>query len=287
MHRLTSNVALGMLVLALALAHAPAAEGANSGSGTFRMDKIKSTFASACGFRVANPETPGAAKSVVVLASVKLDCAALDTGFDPLSAADDAVKAANGAIVRLTLSPGGESMEGSWNSYEPFDTFGFGGQGEVKLVKNSATRVEGSYRTLKPEDFFDKTFEFDLKFAVDLLAGAITGTPIAAGGGEPGKVYQAYLKAIARKDKKALRPLLTAAAAKELLEDGGDFVLDLRQGMELKTAKVTGGLQKAGKVALDVEGVDEDGGKKRGQVYLVQEGGAWKFAGESLRMVFD
>ncbi len=285
MDRRTTTFALGTLAFALALA--PAVEAANTGSGTFRMDKIKSTFSSACGFRVANPETPGAAKSVVVLSSVKLDCAALDTGFDPLTAADNAVKAASGAIVRLGLSPGGESIDGSWNSYEPFDTFGFGGQGEVKLTKNSATRVEGTYRTTKPEDFFDKTFEFDLKFGVDLLAGAITGTPIAAGGGEPGKVYQAYLKAIAKKDQKALRPLLTAAEAESLLGPGGEFVIDLKSEMALKSAKVTGGLQKGDRVALDIEGVDKDGAKFRGQVFLVQEGGAWKYANESLRMVFD
>lgn len=277
------RIAAGLLAFA-----APAlAAAANTGSGTFRMDKTKSTFKAACGYRVANPETPGAAKSVVVLASVSLDCAALDTGFDPLTAADEAVKAANGALVQLTIGPGGDEISGSWSSYEPFDSFGFGGQGVVKLTKNSEARVEGSYKTTKPESFFDKTFDFDLKFGVDLLAGSLAGTKLPAGGGEPGKVYLAYVKALAKKDKKALRPLLSAGEAESLLGAGGDFALDLRAQMGMKSAKVTGGLQKGDRVALDVEGVDPDGGKRRGQVFLVQEGGAWKYANESLRMIFE
>lgn len=278
-----SRIAAGLLVFA-----APAlAAAANTGSGTFRMDKTKSTFKAACGYRVANPETPGAAKSVLVLSSVPLDCAALDTGFDPLAAADEAVKAAKGAIIQLTIGASGEEASGNWSSYDPSDSFGFGGQGTLKLTKNSDTRLEGSYKTAKPESFFDKTFEFDLKFGADLLAGSLAGTPLPAGGGEPGKVYQAYVKAIGKKDKKALRPLLTAAAAQELLDDGGDFVLDIRQGLALKTVKVIGGLEKGDRAALDVEGVDGDKSKKRGRAYLLKEGGSWKFSEEALRLVFD
>jgi len=257
----------------------------STGSGQFRMDKIKSTFKSACAFRNFDPETRGATRTSVVLASVPLDCAALDQGFDPVRGAEELVAAAKGASASLHVAVDGTRIDGSWSSAEPFDSFGFGGQGEIALAKNTETRIEGRYFTPKPDKFFDKTYEFDFKFACDVLAGSVTGKALPAGGGEAGKAFLAYVKAMNKKDRAAAKKLVTAAQADLAFDDADLF--DLKLAFTLKEATVVGGLEKAGAVSLDVDGKGQDGDKMRGRVTMIQEGGSWKLATEHYRLVFD
>ena len=268
----------------------PAASPKKPSGPFFRLDKVTSTFSHACGFRVAGDKT-GETETVVIFASVPLDCAAADAGFSPQSALESSISEQRGAIVVMTLDPEGTRANGYWRSIEPSDGFSFGGQGELTFVRRDDTRVEGRYRTLKPEDFFDKTFEFDLPFAVDLLAGSLSGTPLPKNGGEPGKVYLAYLKAVDKKDPVQLQKWTTAARAAEIKEqaEGGYFAetFEYRRSSELKTATITGGLVKGNKARLDVSGVTHDGDKSRGPIYLVQENGAWKVESQALALTFE
>lgn len=280
MRRIVTTMAFSLLFLSALPALA-----ASTGSGHFRLDKTKSTFKSACAFRNFDPETRGAVRTSVVLASVPLDCAALDKGFDPVRAAEEFVANAKGASASLHLAADGKRIDGGWSSAEPFDSFGFGGQGEIALAKNSETRVEGRYHTPEPGAFFDKTYDFDFKFACDVLAGAVTGKTLPAGGGEAGKAYQAYLKAVAKKDRAAAKKLVAQAKADESYDSADLF--DLTRAFTLKEATVLGGLEKADAASLDVEGKAQDGDKMRGRVTLVREAGAWKLATENYRLVFD
>ena len=275
--RSPSRVRPLLLILACGLTASPVAA-ANTSSGHFRLDKVKSSFTASCAYRVSNDEAPGSTQLVVLLANKPLDCAAYDTGFNPIEAAEDAMGKVSAATVVLKLSPAGDSAGGSWQSREPSDSFSFGGQGEFKLSKNTDTRVEGRYRTLKAEPFFDKTFDFDLKFAADVLAGSLAGTALPAGGGDPGKTLQAYLKAVGKKDM---------AGAKKFALDEYASMAEYAREMELQQATVSGGLVKGTRAALDVAGKTFGGDKVRGRVFLVQEGGAWKVANRSTRMVFD
>ena len=194
---------LAPVALSAALIAAAPAGAANTGSGTFRLDKTKSTFNSVCAYRVPNPQAPGSTQVAVILTSKPLDCAAHDRGFTPVESADEALNALEAASATLTISPGGDRADGSWRSRQPSDGFSFGGQGDLKITKNTDSRIEGRYSTATPQSFFDKTFEFDLKFAADVLGGAVQGTPLPAGGGDPGKVFQALIKALGKKDVSA------------------------------------------------------------------------------------
>ena len=247
---------------------APKPKAAAKGGSFFRLDKVKSTFSASCGFRMKGHEK-GSIERRVILSSVPIDCAAADQEFDPIAFLESDIGEKKGAYASLTLSEDGSRIDGSWRSTEPSDGFSFGGQGEVQLTKNEEARVEGRYRTLKPESFFDKTFEFDLPLAVDLLSGSLSGEPLPKGGGDPGKAYQAYLKAVAKEDPAALQKVVTKERAEEIAQ------------------QVEGGLQKGDRAALDVEGKSFDGDKMRGQVFLVKEDGAWKFKEKRTRMVFD
>jgi hypothetical protein len=257
----------------------------------FRLDKITSTFGYTCGFRVASPDERGTARRMVVLSSVPIDCAAADQEFDPVAAVEAAIEAQKGAHVTLTVQADGERAEGSWRSIEPSDGFSFGGQGKLTLSRNDDQRVEGRYYTEKPESFFDKTYEFDLPFAADLLAGSLSGSPLPKGGGEPGKVYQAYMKAVAKKDAAAIQKVVTKEKADEIAEQvKSDIWAELfkfTRSLEFQTATITGGLQKTGRAVLDIEGKSFDGDKFRGRIFLIQEDGAWKVSGRDTRVVLD
>lgn len=161
----------------------------------------------------------------VLLADKPLDCDAADRTFDPVEAAKQLVAAQKPAFVTFTLPAGDvvERIDGGWNSTEPEDGFSFGGQGTVAIKVNTDQRVVGRYFLDKPSDFFDKTFQFDFTWDAAVLAGAMTGTPIPAGGGEIGAAYQKYLAAIAKGDLNALRATVTSAKAADVPTlKGGD-----------------------------------------------------------------
>ena len=109
----------------------------------------------------------------------------------------------------------------------------------------------------------------------------MTGTPIPAGGGEIGAAYQRYLAAIAKGDLNALRATVTAAKAADVptlkAGDAKKFVA-LMQAFELKTATISGGVQRDDAAALLVKGVGFDKLPSEGRVIMQREGGVWKVA---------
>ncbi len=257
----------------------------------FRLDKITSTFGYTCGFRVASPDKLGTTRRMVVFANVPVDCSAADQEFDPVAAVEAAVEAKKGAYATLHLQADGKHADGSWRSFEPSDGFSFGGQGNLTFARNDDQRVEGRYYTGKPEPFFDKTYEFDLPFAVDLLAGSLAGTPLPKGGGEPGKAYQAYMKAVAKKDPAALQKVVSTRKAEEIAEQvEGEIwavVFDSTRTLEFETATIPGGLIQGDRAALDIEGKSYGGDKFRGRVFLIKENGVWKISGRDTELAFD
>lgn len=293
--RLPSALALvyALSVLPLGAAAAkPAAQEKDSAKGRsfFRMDKIKSTFAHTCGFRTRDLSR-GETQRVVILSSVPVDCAAADKEIDPEEALETAITDQKGAYTTLTVSEDGERIDGTWRSTEPSDAFSFGGQGVVEITKSEGSRLEGRYRTLKAESFFDKTYEFDLRFAVDLLAGSLSGTALPKGGGEPGKVLVAYFKAVANDDQAALQKVVTKERSDEIegWASGGAFkeVFEGQKTQELRLYTITGGLLQEGRAILEVAGTNYDGEKVRGSILLFQEGGAWKVGERKLGPTYD
>jgi hypothetical protein len=263
---------------------------ADTGSGYFRMHETTSTMTTACGFRVPDPETPGQARSVVVFATVPVDCAAADLSFDPVGTVTAAVTAARGAYVELSVGPEANDMGGSWTQVSPSDSMSFGGQGEVTHQVRTDDRLEGTYSSKGPQSFFDKSFQFELTWAVDLRSGALTGEPLPADGGDPGKAYRSFVTAVAKNDVKGtVATLARVQQDDEGLSDsaGAKAVFDMFRQFELKDARIVGGLTRGDRAVLDVEGTSHSNDKMRGRVLLVREGGAWKVGKRLLRIVFE
>lgn len=276
----TTRLTTAALLLA-ATTTATAAPG--KASGYFRLDKTRSEFAHACAFRLPDPSGATAGVTHVVLADKPLDCDAADQTFDPIEAAKAQVRAQKPAFVTFTLPAGPtvDRIDGGWESTAPEDGFSFGGQGKVAIKVNTAERVTGRYFLDKPSDFFDKTFQFDFTWDAPVLAGAVSGTAVPAGGGDIGAAYQKYVAAIGKGDLTLIRTTVTAAKAADLPAVRGaeaKKLVELMQIFELKTATVSGGLQRGDQAALNVKGTGYDKLPSEGRVIMQREGGAWKVA---------
>ena len=276
----TARLATAGLILA---AMTGPADAAGKASGYFRLDKTRSEFSNACAFRLPDPSgaTPGVTH--VVLSDKPLDCDAADRTFDPVEAAKTQVRAQKPAFVTFTVPAGPkvDRIDGGWESTAPEDGFSFGGQGTVAVKVNTAERVAGRYFLDKPSDFFDKTFQFDFTWDAPVLAGSMSGTAIAAGGGEIGAAYQKYVAAIGKGDLAAVRASVSAAKAADLPTLRGaeaKKLIELMQIFELKTATVTGGVQRDDAAALLVKGLGFDKLPGEGRVVMQREGGVWKVA---------
>lgn len=265
------------------------ASATDKASGYFRMDKVTSKLTAACAFRVPHPERPSDTQTTIVFATQPIDCAAADLTFDPIGAVAAQVKAAAGAHVQLTPSDGANGTDGTWTQVEPYDSMGFGGQGELVHAVRTDSRMEGTYSSKGSQTFFDKSFQFELTWAVDVRGGALAGDALPADGGEPGKAYRAYVAAVGKNDLNAVAALLASGDDTEDFSDApaAKAIFDMFKKFELKDARVTGGLMRGDHAALSVEGTSHDNDKMRGRVLLVRDGGAWKVGKRMLRVIFE
>jgi hypothetical protein len=107
-------VSLSVLPLGAAAKPAAKEKAPAKGGSFFRFDKVKSTFAHACGFRVRGDHRD--IERLVVLSSVPIDCAAADKAIDPREALEEVITEKKGAFVAMTVSADGERIGGSWRS---------------------------------------------------------------------------------------------------------------------------------------------------------------------------
>ena len=160
------------------------------------------------------------------------------------------------------------------------------GMQKLELTTHTATRVAGRVWLEKPDDFFDNIYQYDVKFDVPVGAQKSDepeqpkGTPLPAGGGEPGKAYEAYRKALIAGNLPALRKSVVAEMAKQM--DTPDFKdqLKLVQAIQPKSVKVTGGAIDGDTATLLATAKDENE-TSNGTITMVKEGGAWKLRKES------
>ena len=108
------------------------------------------------------------------------------------------------------------------------------------------------------------------------------GTALPADGGEPGKAYTAYCKAITGGDKVALRKLVSAERAKSMDDPEFAKMFPMIQSMMAKDIKITGGTMTATTATLNAEGKDPmGGGVSKGTIEMVLEDKQWKVKQDS------
>ena len=282
MSRMRLPVVLSLLLCAASVS------AANKGGGTFRKGTNKLTMKYVCAYRL--PARSGQATKVY-LTSHPLSCADFDGMFDPDSSISSKMREANGGLVRITINEDGSEAGLYLDMNNPSDSFNVSGSGDFAVTANTDKRIEGSWATKGPQEFFDKTFEFKMNWAADVLAGAVTGTALPAGGGDPGKAYLAYVNAVNKKDHKSLKKMLPQNRAESVYaSEGSDYFEDSfkwYRESELVSAKVLSGWVNGETATLKVEGKLGSGDKAGGYVQMKREGGTWKPAENSLSTIYE
>jgi hypothetical protein len=284
---IVSTLACSALLALGSLGQVARAEG---GSGYFRMADNKQSYPHAVALSRESLAEPGKRKVHVYLTTHRVDPAKAVNEFDLDRGITEQLREVGGGMTRITINPDG--TDGGlwfWVS-EPSDTFNTSGFGTLTLDKNTPTRIEGQHVLAEPEDFFDKTYQFDLKFATDVTPADFTGTALPAGGGEPGKAWLDYARAVEKGDVDTLRAQLGDMAEWMLPKDDAEasksYVDMLRYSTPLG-AKVDGGWLQADRAILKVEGKDGDGNVQRGLVLMVKDGERWKEENKDLTTVWN
>ena len=267
------------LVAALAAGlGAPSAQAASSASGNFRYDKLDMKVTNAYAFREEENDAPGTYTTYVYLTSKPIDGRAAADAFDPGRAIDAEIDDQPAGYVRLCFNADFSECGIYFSHEEPMESFNTSGYGKLELTSKDARRVAGTWVLAEPEDFFDKTYQFDLKFDAEVIAPT-PGTALPADGGEPGKAYQAWLAAIAKGDFAALRAMLGESGSWQFPEDDEKSAKEnlkyLRDGKPV-SVKILKGEQRGDQAILTVEGVDRDDLKLRGRVLMVKGEDGWK-----------
>jgi hypothetical protein len=283
----TGRFALAVTIAALAAVPATAA---TKVSGFFRLGDTRIEVGHGCGYRVESDE-PGVHRTLLFLSTVPLDCAAAESALDPESALDDQVREKEAGSIRIVVGPEGSEQGMYAFSSKPFDSFNTSGSGTWATTVNTPERSEGSWRTSEPEEFFDKTFEYDLAWGLDLLSGPVRGEALPADGGDPGKALVAYVKAVAGDDRNGVKAVLTSTQRQEVFANEGtewfaDQWTSWRQ-WELAEVEVQGGRLDGDRATLRVRGKQGDGEKVRGLVRMVREDGAWKLDAKKVSIYFE
>jgi hypothetical protein len=283
------HVASLLCGVAISLGAWTAAAAAGGGSGYFRMADNKQDFKHAIALSRESSSEPGKRKVNVYVTTHPVDAAQAAAAFDLDSGVTEQLREVGGGMTRLTINPDG-SDGGIWFwSSEPSDTFNTSGFGKLTLTTQTASRIEGSHVLAEPEDFFDKTYQFDLKFAADVTSADFAGTALGAGGGEPGRAYLAWTVAVAKGDADALREQMGESAQwmlpKDDAESSKSYIDMLRYSTPID-AKVTRGWLQGDTAVIAIEGKDGDGNEQRGVVRMVKDGERWKEDGKDISTVW-
>jgi hypothetical protein len=151
----------------------------------------------------------------------------------------------------------------------------------LRITTRTPERIAGSFTLAGDGDRADVTFDLKVESTVTR-----TGTPLPAGGGEPGKVALAYFAAVEKGDLRALKAMARPEqrAEMEKAEKSGDAkdMLELLQALSPRKVRLVGGTLNGDQAFVDFEG-ESDGAPAKGVVELTRVAGTWYVKGTSTR----
>jgi hypothetical protein len=269
---------LAILAFACGVAHA-------DGSGTLYQDGKPLALVSAYAYRGPDPFEKTKEITTIVFSDKKIDAAAANAAANRGEAVDDQLRHDNATRVELNLEGDGTLQNVNIIAGGSSGSQSGSGWYTMKLVKNDAKRVEGTFRTNDEAD--KKTGRFyDLKFALDIAGAPDLGAALPPGGGEPAKAYMAYLAALKKGDIDALAKTMTKERSAEILahRNDADFkaMFGFIQSSAIRDPKITKGFSKGDSATLELSGKDGDGNLATSTATMVKEGGSWRLAKESM-----
>ena len=275
--------------LLLALAGPLAAADRVSGSCTYSDETIQ--FKDGIVYKEPHPFEDGKEITVVELANVALDKAAIAKADDKEDAVREQVwEADDGGKVQLEIDDT-NTVTGLHLNFggTSFSTSG-SGIGTLTPGANDAKHLAAKFA--QEDERMKCALDFDLAYgslaaAAAAAPAAPAGKALPAGGGEPGKVFLRNLAASQKGDVDGMLATASKAQADQIRAQRNDpefaSMLELMKAFVPKTAKVVGGRDFGDRAELDVEGTDADGGATKGLVKMVKESDGWKVEKSSFK----
>jgi len=178
---------------------------------------------------------------------------------------------ADGSFNCINYSTGKGGGSSCNSSYTPGLTF----------TTRTPDRVVGRFHLTGDGNTADVTFDLKVESAL-----APPGTPLPAGGGDPGKAVLAHFAAIEKNDFKALKATAQPEqrAMMEAAEKSGEAkeMFEMMRAMSPRKVKLVGGTVDGDDAIVDFEAV-EDGKPVKGYAEVVRVGGVWYMTGSSTR----
>ena len=265
---------------ATSLAAPPRESAPAAASGTFEDRKVKLTLAGAYAFRDKSAGTGDDRVIQVAVSNTKFVPAALDDYFDRQHAINTLFADDESKVVYFELDDSGK-YHGLSYYFGPGVGCGYCFDSSVKsTVRAVDGRLKGelSYRG------DDRRFQVQLDVPIPPKEW---GEALPKDGGEPGKAYLAYHRALEKRDKKTLYALLDAAERarweKYNAENKVDEWLDYRwkeEHSELTSIRVTGGFVNGERAVVLFDGKNGYIDALHGEAQLRHEGGEWLVGGE-------
>lgn len=287
------------LIAAALLCAAPAAV-ADSVSGSCRYKGKELAARDGAVFRQVNAFDEAKQDMVVAITSIALDKAAIAKAQDKEREVRDQIyNADDAAQVALTID-GNEVTALQYQSSGMSLSRGGNGIGTLSTKASDAKHVDARF-VLDGDGKDDLACDLSFNLSQGSLAAASAaardaapgktaaagGKPLPAGGGEPGKVFQANLAAMQKGDVKGMLATMSKAQAEQMRAQQKDpkfsAMLEMMKAFAPKSATVTGGTEFAGKAELSIDAVDQSGGTSRGTSVLVKEDGQWKVQKTSMK----
>jgi len=271
-----------LIALLLLAAGALSAAGAGRGSGLFDSGGFQMEIKDAYAFRGAPSLGGGDKVLVAVVSNHGFVPDVLDEYWDRRNALEKYFKDENTGLVYLEFTLDGK-YKGLSYYFGPGNGCGYCADPDVKsTVRFANGRLSGKLTMPKGKDS-KRTFEITLDVPV---SGDDHGAAQGKGGGEPGKAYLAYHKALGGKDSNAIQTQLSKdrRAVWKKAEDGGngsDFLSFLREEHP-QDVRVTEAYVKGGKALILLEGKGASGAVTGEALYTLEDG-AWHFEEETFK----
>jgi hypothetical protein len=278
------------LAVALALLLSAAAAWAGTAKGTMTVNGKKVEVKYAYATRVKSSFDKGKMDVLVLVSDKELPDAAIYDEFERMSVMDKLKPSG------LSFQAGDDKRITSSQIYSPFfkkmSSFSSVGEQSLETSAWGGEHVAGRVWLPKPAEFFDEHYQYDITF--DAVIGKpappkpLAGTPLPPGGGDPGKAYAAYTKALMAGDVAGMK----AHGSKELIKQLDSTpelpkMLGIIREMQPKAIKITGGAVDGDTATLLAVAAAEKGSHTAGTITLVREGGKWKLQQESWKTTSD
>ena len=257
-----------------------AAGNAGTASGTFVLDDTTYAISSVLAKTDVNPFDSSKKDVLVLLTDVPVQASDFDVmTLDSLAESGKV----HGILVRLQDARQATGLtvlgavQRSGNFVCAFDSTDF-----------DLDHVAGRVYLKEPDHSFGRKYTFDVEFDTEVKeteetsAAESPGVPLPLDGGEPGKAYREYEKAIQSGDPGALKKYLVPEQAKKLDEPQAANMLGLMKVMRAQQVKILEGFLFEDRATLKLEGKDPvSNSRTQGTAKMRKVNGQWVLERES------